>query len=186
MRALHQNPLGSGRAGRKEVLLRPLVHRHQRLGHAPTERRQRVLDAKRDFAAHVPGDEAVVLERAQRLGQRLLGDLADLVEDLAVPPGPGREQVEDVHAPLAGEQPEHRAGAVDHLEVVGLRCERVHGHAHRACRPRARGQHAAAIARYRGGSADRRCTSAHRTSRLSASRAVRQARSTCGSRCSTR
>ncbi len=37
--------------------------------------------------AHPPRDEPVALQPAERLGQRLLGDLADLVEHLAVAPG---------------------------------------------------------------------------------------------------
>ena len=92
-------------------------------------------------------DEPVALERAQRLRQRLLGNLADLVEHLAVAPGARREQVEDVDAPLAGEQPEHRSRAMDHLDVVDFAVSACTVMCRRACAPSARRQQEPVIGR---------------------------------------
>src|SRR3954470_5539674 len=96
-----------------KVLGRPLVHRHQRPRQAPAQGGQRVLDLGWHLGVDVPGEQAVALERAQRLGERLLGDLADLVEDLAVTACPVGEQVQDVDAPLAAEQVDDGARAAD-------------------------------------------------------------------------
>jgi hypothetical protein len=57
----------------------------------------------------------------QRLRERLLRDLAHLVQELAVPAGAGGERVEHVHAPPRGEEPDDFAGRLDHLVVRDVR-----------------------------------------------------------------
>jgi hypothetical protein len=104
------------------------------------DRRQRVLDSASRVSARPARDEAVALERAQRMRQRLLRDLADLVEDLVVAPRAGREEVEDPNAPLAGQHLEHGAGAVDHLELADVLGVALSDMVDRACGPRRAGQ----------------------------------------------
>ena len=84
------------------VLRRPLVHRHQQRLRLQPSGVSEYSTRDRHLGEGPPHDEAVGLERAQRLRERLLRDLADLVEDLAVAPRAAGEQVEDVDAPAAG------------------------------------------------------------------------------------
>src|SRR3954466_9161432 len=79
---------------------------------------KRVLDPHRWL---VPGDQPVLLERAEGLCEGLLRHLTDLVEELAVTATAPRQEVEHADAPLAGQQVEHRLRAANHLDVGRLR-----------------------------------------------------------------
>src|SRR5262249_27118633 len=69
-----------------EVLHRPAADRGERLGERVAERRECVLDVRRDDVDDGTGHEPVGLHAAQRLGEHLLGDALDRAAQLAVPP----------------------------------------------------------------------------------------------------
>src|SRR4051794_7815140 len=101
-----------------EVLVRPLPDCKQGAGEGPAQRRERILDSNRSLGEHLPANEAVALERFERLAQNLLRDEEMIVEP-AVTTNPRGEQEEQVDLPLRREEP-HRGGrGLDHLPVVG-------------------------------------------------------------------
>ena len=116
---------------------RPGAERLQRPGEARAERRQGVLDARRDLGVHAAADEAVALHRAQRLGQHLLGDRLEVGEQLVVAAGAVAEREQHVDRPLRGQQAERvvdqppRAGALG--AATGSTGHRADGH--RYCFP---------------------------------------------------
>src|SRR5438309_3534226 len=86
-----------------EVSLRPSVQRRQRLHERLTEWSQRIVHTRGNDRIDGSPYQPIALKRAQRLRQHLLGHSADRPTELAVPPGPSRQLIQDQQAPLGAD-----------------------------------------------------------------------------------
>src|SRR4051794_5443470 len=101
------------------VRQRPRAERLQRRGHRGAERRQRVLDARRHLGVDAAYDQAVALHRAQRLGQHLLRDRSEILEQLVIAARPVAQGEQDVDAPLRGQEPDRIADQPRRARALG-------------------------------------------------------------------
>src|SRR4051794_12481705 len=92
------------------VRQRPRAERLQRRGHRGAERRQRVLDARRHLGVDAAYDQAVALHRAQRLGQHLLRDRREILEQLVVAARSGAQGEQHGHGPFLAQGKDRVAG----------------------------------------------------------------------------
>jgi hypothetical protein len=98
--------------------LSPLGERDEGLGHGPAERRQRVLDSNRNLGVDLPFDQAVTLERAERVCHHLLRDARQASEQPSVTPDPAGHEEEEMDLPFAVEHVECGVDAVDLVEIT--------------------------------------------------------------------
>jgi hypothetical protein len=112
----------------RDVALRPLADGAQRNQQGTAELGEPVLDVWRLLAVVDAGEQAVLLHRAQRLGQHLRGDALDPRHQRGEPQRAVLQRVDHEHRPAGPDAVQHQPGrAGDGHDVVahGDRCLRL-------------------------------------------------------------
>jgi len=100
-------------------MLGPIADGVQREGQGPAKRGERILDHGGNDGIDLAGDEAILLEGPEGLGEHLLGNAGDLALKLVVAVGAEGQAAADEGRPFAADPCEQIAGRATGMEDAG-------------------------------------------------------------------